>query len=506
MRKKLLKNIESYLSRYLDGELSPDERKIVEARLQSEPDLQKTLDALRAASQEIQNTAAETESMNAVTLRLQQFVESFPQTQPAPAPGFMNPFRMGSWQDGFSLLRKWKYAGMAASFVLLAILLVPTVLLPQFNEFQHRRYDVAGVSEVQSQDVRRGVAKERYQAGYDVERISEVNAGDAVLGRPMKRFSDGVSKGVIEGIEIERSRIQTNESEVAAGAYIAKFGQSTDKGISPNSLPQGGMGGMGFMGMAMGAGETDIQEKDGAPNVTTADVIAPDSRKVIRNANMLIEVKSLPAAQSEVERLVSESGGLTAQVTVREKENPPWAQYLLWIPAGRLDSVLESLKKLGDVEHLESAIEDITEQYFDQETRIKNLQRQEERLLKLYDRDTVKMEELLRVEQEIARVRTEVEQMQGRQRLWDRKIQYSTLSLNLRQKPELEPIVKSEANDVFSPLRRAFQDTVAVIAYSCSLATTLIAWLFSLIVFLIPWIVAASILWIGWKWRARRRG
>ncbi len=498
MRKKSLKNIESYLSRYLDGELSPDERRIVEARLQSEPDLQKTLDALRAASQEIQNTAAETESMNAVTLRLQQFVESFPHTQPVPAPDFMSPFWIGSWREWLSLPRKWKYAGMTASFVLLAILLVPTVLLPQFNEFQQRRYDVAGVSEVQTQGVRRGEAKERYQAGYDIERISEVNAGDAVLGRPMKKVS--------EGTESARSRIQTNESEVAAGAYIAKFGQSTDKGISPNSPPQGGRGGMGYMGMAMGLGETDIQEKDGAVDVHSTVPSIPDARKVIRNANMLIEVKELPAAQSAVERLVSESGGLTAQLTIREKENPPWAQYLLWIPAERLDSVLESLKKLGEVEHLESAIEDITEQYFDQETRIKNLQRQEERLLKLYERDTVKMEELLKVEQEIARVRTEVEQMQGRQRLWDRQIQYSTLSLNLRQKPELEPIVESEANDVFSPLRRAFQDTIAVIAYSCSLATTLIAWLFSLIVFLIPWVVAASILWFGWKWRARRRG
>lgn len=512
--------------------------------------------------------------MNPAALRLQNFLVSLPQNVELKD-------RRDFWGKIKSLFAnpmKLKYTGIAVSFIILTLIVVPNLILPQLNALhesermaasdsssgvEEKYGDFAGRADNQlSYDARtsdlKGAAKEKFSAGYPVERyrrrFSEIpKPGEApVMGRSFTKVNE-----ISAGTTVLGDAVQTESLNSLGYVAAGKFGMAAQGGgLMGMGMGVGGMGGMGqpvspapsapdregdavtvtiseaegqtpSPAPSRGQGQDGDVDGDGVMDAQTG-VITPGSatdqnvnspqnvekkdkeagnpaaRKIIRNANMQLEVKTLSDAQSAVDRIIAVEGGLVAQVTQREKENPPWAQYSLWIPAEKLDSVIEQFKKLGETQSLEVSVQDIGEQYFDQETRIKNLQRQEERLLKLYDRDTVKMEELLKVEQEIARVRTEIEQMQGRQRLWDRQIRYSTLNLNLVQKPELEPIAKSEPEDVFSPVRRAFKDAVAVILYSCSLVTTLAAWIFSFAVFVVPWAAVVAILWFGGKRLMRR--
>ncbi|MFH1741674.1 MAG: DUF4349 domain-containing protein [bacterium] len=105
------------------------------------------------------------------------------------------------------------------------------------------------------------------------------------------------------------------------------------------------------------------------------------------------------------------------------------------------------------------------------------------------------LDEILQVEKEIGRTRTEIEQMEGRQRMWDRQIRLSTIQITLTQKPEKEPIAVSEPDDVLSPLRRTLRDASAIFLYSCSIIATLISWIVSSIVFLGPWLLLAGVFW-----------
>lgn len=543
MRRRNLKPIESYLSRYLDGELSPGETRVVESHLKNDPELQSTLNSLRSATQDIQDAFSEIEPMNTTTLRLQQFLTTLPQTVELKAG---HPW-YETIKSFFANPMKLKYAGIAASFVILALIVVPTMILPHLSAMKENTESVLsssdekyaaesegvqmtakygkGVSTARTEsETQRGFSAGNFSAGYPIERYPQ-DRGDTVMGRRFQT-TRGATLGATVLSDTDQSEMARSLGYTGAGGgsggrkMIATTEPPTQRirendavqiaageAIQPVPSPDRPTNAFVAQGDADGDGVQDSPRPETPSDANAAQVTNQKNeepelsaeRKIIRNANMAVEVKTLGYAQKSVDRIVAAAGGMTASVMQREKENPPWAQYSLWIPAEKLDSVLDDIKKLGEVQNLEVSVQDIGEQYFDQETRIKNLQRQEERLLKLYDRDTVKMEELLKVEQEIARVRTEVEQMQGRQRLWDRQIRYSTLSLNLIQKRELEPIAKSEAEDVFSPVRRAYQDALAVVLYSCSLVTTLIAWIFSFAVFIVPWIVVVAAVWWGGK-------
>ncbi|MBN2327688.1 MAG: DUF4349 domain-containing protein [Candidatus Omnitrophica bacterium] len=472
MNDSSLRTINSFLSRYIDGELSPDEKKFVEAHLHANQKLQNTVEALQTISTLLKESFSEIESMDAAAARLGNFIIRLPkQVRQKPKRWRLD------WSLFFSTHRRRQLAGIAV-FVILAVLITPTMILPHLQTAQtdSMKSVVAGDS-IQlgrraSTIVQEKGTQRRGVAAKQTERFGTYGFGMGGMGMGMPGNSDTVL--YFEGAPVSPHDKSPAPKQFAAGLIAQNAGREI-----------------------VGEKYISTDKKSGAQPEKSSDQAfeQPDARKIIRNADMLVEVEQLADAQSAVERIVSEAGGLTAQLTLREKEKPPWAQYTLWIPAERLDAVLEECKKLGEVQHLESAIQDITEQYFDQETRIRNLQRQEERLLKLFERDAVKMEELLKVEQEIARVRTEIEQMQGRQRLWDRQIQFSTLTLNLRQIPEEKPIAESKPKDVFTPLRRAFQDAVAVMMYSLSLMTKLLSWIFSFAVFAVPWI---AIILIGW--------
>jgi hypothetical protein len=77
--------------------------------------------------------------------------------------------------------------------------------------------------------------------------------------------------------------------------------------------------------------------------------------------------------------------------------------------------------------------QDITEQYFDLEIRLANQRRLETRLLELLERRTNELSDLLEIEREAARVRGEIEQLEGRKRFWDNQVSLSTLQVELHE-------------------------------------------------------------------------
>jgi hypothetical protein len=92
----------------------------------------------------------------------------------------------------------------------------------------------------------------------------------------------------------------------------------------------------------------------------------------------------------------------------------------------------------------------------------------------------------------MARVRGEIDELEGRKRFWDSQVSLSTLTVNLH---EPRPVVAGEGGGVLSTLAAAFLDLGE------NLVGT-VAWLIAAIGVVIPALVA---LWIAWRlWRAVR--
>lgn len=164
------------------------------------------------------------------------------------------------------------------------------------------------------------------------------------------------------------------------------------------------------------------------------------TRQIIKNADLSIEVSDLNEAVNRATEIASRLGGLV--VASRLGGGPEgqagavnrWASLTLRAPADRFDAAMIELRQLGRVVAENQSSQDVTEEAIDLEARAANLEEQERRLRALLGR-AGKIEEIMQVENELARVRTEIDGLRGRQRFLADQAAYSTVNLNMRETP-----------------------------------------------------------------------
>jgi hypothetical protein len=177
------------------------------------------------------------------------------------------------------------------------------------------------------------------------------------------------------------------------------------------------------------------------------------SRLIVRTGQASIEVDSLQPSMTELRRLVQRVGGFVADASVQSGHNQLRSATLqLKVPAARFDDLTEGLAPLGRLQFVNVGAEDVSEEFVDLSARIANGHRLEERLVDLLRTRTGKLQEVLSVERELARIREEIERMEGRLRFLKTSAQLSTLSVNLY---EPAPILASHPGE--SVLAEAFK-------------------------------------------------
>ncbi|MCC6153661.1 MAG: DUF4349 domain-containing protein, partial [Candidatus Hydrogenedentes bacterium] len=114
------------------------------------------------------------------------------------------------------------------------------------------------------------------------------------------------------------------------------------------------------------------------------------------------------------------------------------------VPADKFDQSMLSLESLGKVLNKQVSTEDVTEEYVDTESRTRNLKKTEERLIDHLNR-AAELEDILRVENELTRVREQIERMDGRLRYLTNRVSFSTISITLQEKAKAEPVVPTQS-------------------------------------------------------------
>src|SRR6202040_3816149 len=100
---------------------------------------------------------------------------------------------------------------------------------------------------------------------------------------------------------------------------------------------------------------------------------------------------------------------------------------------GELDAVMVELKSLGRVQNESQSGEEVTQQHADLVARLKNSRETEARLQDILRNRTGKISDVLAVEQEIARVRGEIEQMEAEQKNLEHRVDFATIDLKLSE-------------------------------------------------------------------------
>ena len=154
-------------------------------------------------------------------------------------------------------------------------------------------------------------------------------------------------------------------------------------------------------------------------------------RKLIKNAALTLRVEAITQTSDQIRAKAAELGGFisNSQFDVNSEKNES-ARIEAKVPADKLDQFLREIEPLGKVLSKSETGQDVTDQFVDMEARRSNLQREEERLLVIL-KSAGGLKDLLAVEQELARVRGELEAVEGKLKHLNYQVDYSTVSVTL---------------------------------------------------------------------------
>jgi len=181
----------------------------------------------------------------------------------------------------------------------------------------------------------------------------------------------------------------------------------------------------------------------GGIDLMTLAATQPD-RYLIKDAHVSIEVKDAHAAAEAITKLVVAAEGYVADL--REQQDSLERQRItlrVRVRADRFDTMMQDLAPLGRVIEKQVTAQDVTEEYVDTDAKTRNLKKTEERLLEHLSR-SAKLEDILKAEQEITRIREQIERLEGRLRFLSHRVAYSTIEILITERPKASAVVPPE--------------------------------------------------------------
>lgn len=161
-------------------------------------------------------------------------------------------------------------------------------------------------------------------------------------------------------------------------------------------------------------------------------------RKILRNADLTLEVMSPTEAQRQVASITETHGGfvVTSESKQRNSSDPSSRildiKLVARVPSNQFDGAVGSIEKLAsNVIQRNVAGQDVTEEFIDLEARIKTQKALELQFLEIM-KQASKVGDALEVQRQIADVRTEIEKLEGRKRFLENHATLSTITVNLQ--------------------------------------------------------------------------
>ena len=187
------------------------------------------------------------------------------------------------------------------------------------------------------------------------------------------------------------------------------------------------------------------------------------SQMIIRTGQVSIEVDSLERAVREVTEMAAKAGGFIASSSISSGENAArTATIEVKIPAERYQGTVDGLKQVGKIRSAATNSQDVGEEFVDVTARVSNAKKLEERILNLLATRTGKIEDVLNVERELARVREEIERYEGRIRYLKSQVSMSTLTVTVF---EPGPLVGDPGENVLvAAFKQSWRNFVGVVA------------------------------------------
>lgn len=152
-------------------------------------------------------------------------------------------------------------------------------------------------------------------------------------------------------------------------------------------------------------------------------------RKMIREGEVSFQTESLLDSRQQILDALGKYGGYVASDQEWAGSGRVSQALVVRIPSDRFDDFFrEATKGVGRFEEKNIRVRDVTEEFVDVESRIRNMKEMELRYVGLLEK-AVSVKDVLEIEREVGELRSEIESLEGRLKLLQSQVSFSTLTM-----------------------------------------------------------------------------
>lgn len=200
----------------------------------------------------------------------------------------------------------------------------------------------------------------------------------------------------------------------------AKFAATESNSMADSKFQESGSFGTRFYSDAdFYDAEEEILEE--APEESTG---AQFERKLIKTGSINLEVESLSEAESSIKNWCSSMGGYVESSSSGLRDG----NITVRIPSTHFEIAMDSAGQFGSVKSKNVSSEDVTDSFYDLQSRLGSKKIMRERL-EAYLKDAKNMEDLLQIERELNSVISDIESMESRMKHLSGQIDFSQIRI-----------------------------------------------------------------------------
>lgn len=280
------------------------------------------------------------------------------------------------------------------------------------------------------------------------------------------------------------------------GACASAAGPDTEQdAVAPSAPPAAGLD--------QNAGREAVSE----PGTFTSSAVQLQKRIVIKNANLSIVVEDPAKSMDAITQMADEMEGFVVAANLYQSRlesgiEVPRASITIRVPAERLNEAIARIRAETDRPVISENIEsqDVTSDYTDLQSRLRNLENTEAKLAEIMD-DANRTQDVLSVYNELVRVREQIEVIKGQIQYYDQASSLSAISVELLANEAVQPLTIGGWQPV-GVAKNAVQALINTMKFIATAAIWIgIVFLPVLLVLYLVFFLPVSLLWRAWRRR-----
>jgi hypothetical protein len=163
-------------------------------------------------------------------------------------------------------------------------------------------------------------------------------------------------------------------------------------------------------------------------------------RLIIKNASLTLIVSSVPEQLAQVKQIATDYNGFIVGQNIVKHNGYERANITLRVDADKLDTALDRLRKLSiEVRNENISGEDVTAEFVDLESNLKNLTAAEAQLQKLLDQ-AAKTEDVVEIFSQLTEIRGQIDTIKGRMKYLQTSAAQSLITLEMIPDAASQPV------------------------------------------------------------------